>query len=349
MKEEVKILVIFGFFVCFFISANSYFDYSDISARDKMKAEAFSVSTGNILPTEEKKTQTVEIKKSEIPESEKKLVVNHTDFKNDVISGENSDLFLNTEIEAHAAYVFDLKNNREIFGKNAEIKLPLASLTKLMTALIAYDYLSLDDTVEISEDDLITPNENDLKPGESWNLRDLKDIMLVSSSNSAASAISKKTESSLLKKGLNTEIETLMNNKAESLGMAKTHFNNSTGLDLNGSTAGAYGSAKDISMLLKYILENRPEIVSKTKNSLLTAADLEGNNYVFQNTNLSLGKVQGIIAGKTGFTNLSGGNLIVAVSGDKGDFIIAALGSSASGRFRDIEKIADVLYNTNIK
>lgn len=230
-------------------------------------------------------------------------------------------------LESKSACVFDLLKNEFIFELNPSAQLPLASLTKLMTAVIAKEYLLERKLIEISRGAILKEGDSGLNLGEMWKLPDLVDVMLISSSNDAAFAIADSLPGFVK----------LMNKKTRELGLYQTYFLNATGLDISENIAGAYGSCENITKLMKYILSKHPELTEATMQESLYV-----NQRDFKNTNKLLAKLPVLRAGKTGFDDLAGGNLVVAV--DKGlghPIIITVLGSSFDGRFEDVEK----LYN----
>jgi len=229
------------------------------------------------------------------------------------------------KLKAQSACVFDSIKNKSLFNLNATAQLPLASLTKLMTAVIAKEYLPEFILVKISREAIKKDGDMGLIVGENWKLQDIIDVMLISSSNDAAFAIA------------NTfpEFITHMNQKAQQMDLFQTHFLNVSGLDISNSTAGAYGSCEDITKLIKYIIENHPNLLEAT-----TQDEICFDDRCFKNTNKISSKLPSFIAGKTGFDDLAGGNLVVVV--DKGlnhPIIITVLGSTREDRFTDVEKL----------
>ena len=216
--------------------------------------------------------------------------------------------FENLNLEAKAVYVFDMASNKPIFEMNADTRMPLASLTKLMTAIVALENVS--------------PNP------------DMLSIMLVSSSNEAALALSLGVELPS-KLGSSTPFVSLMNKKAEEIGMAQTSFYNPTGLDVSFESAGAYGSARDVTKLMEYFIKKYPKVAEVTRYESLIA-----NSRVFKNTDKLTEYLPGIIAGKTGSTDLAGGNLVVVMDIGLGHpVVISVLGSTEEGRFEDVKKL----------
>lgn len=240
--------------------------------------------------------------------------------------------FDNVKLEARAAYVFDVVENQPIFEKISEAQLPLASLTKIMTAITARETLPPYLLVAISKEAILQEGDEGFNVGEVWPVSDLIDAMLISSSNDAAFSLA-----SEFNKDFSEDFVSKMNEKARELGLTQTYFLNSTGLDLSENTSGAYGSAHDMSQMLLYAVKNHSPLMEITR-----LAKTEINSRIFKNTNEIINELPGFIAGKTGYSDLAGGNLAVIV--DKGfghSFIIVVLGSTSSGRFTDVK----TLYN----
>lgn len=245
---------------------------------------------------------------------------------------QNISSFENVRLEAKAAYIFDVLKNQPIFELNAEAQLPLASLAKIMTGLVAEETLPSSLDVVLSQEAVMQEGDDGFLVGEKLPLSELSDIMLLASSNDAAFAIA-----SEFNKDFNQDFVLLMNKKAKELGLTQTYFLNSTGLDFSKNIAGAYGSAKDIATLFLYAVKNHQSLMEATRMDAINIQSRE-----FKNTNRIINEIPGFIAGKTGFSDLAGGNLAVVV--DKGysqPFIIVVLGSTYDGRFNDVK----TLYN----
>lgn len=261
-----------------------------------------------------------------------------------------------TKLLAQAAVVYDLKSKRTLFAKNEEMQLPLASLTKLMTAATALSLIPETTLITIPDVALKEEGDTGLRPGEVWLLRDLLKVMLIESSNDAAYAISgavgaiaKGTED--LTAGREFFIER-MNKQARIFGLFNTYFLNETGLDVDVKTAGGLSSAKEVALLLAAVLTKSPLIFSATKWGELTLENSNGDTHTSRNTNKDTDKFPLLIASKTGYTDLAGGNLLIAFdAGFNYPIIISVLGSTVEGRFTDAEKLlwATLLYLTNNK
>lgn len=239
------------------------------------------------------------------------------------------DPFKDINLEAQAAYVFDMRTGKTLFSKNEEAQLPLASLTKVMTALIASEMP--DDTVVAFGKD------------EKWNLKELLDYTLMVSSNNGASAIAGASGAWL---GVNQKevgadvFVQKMNDEARALALSQTFFLNPNGLDVNDTLSGAYGSAKDMVNLFTYILRWKPALLEATTYESLQLQSESGVLHTARNTNILARTIPGLLASKTGYTDLAGGNLVIAFDvGPMHPVIIAVLGSSQDGRFTDVEKL----------
>lgn len=236
-------------------------------------------------------------------------------------------------LEAKSAYVFDLSEDKIIFELNSELQLPLASLTKLMTALVARENIPDWMMVEITPEAILTEGDSGFFAGEKWPISDLTKTMLISSSNDAATAMA-------LNVG-QADFLALMNKKAVGMGLAQTYFFNPTGLDLNNYLAGAYGSAQNVAGLISYIFKKYPDLLELTQQDSVVI-----NYRNFKNTDLLINQLPGILASKTGYSDLAGGNLAIVVdAGFHHPIAIVVLNSSEKGRFEDIKK----LYEETLK
>jgi D-alanyl-D-alanine carboxypeptidase len=250
--------------------------------------------------------------------------------------------FDNVNLEAKAVYIYDVINNKIIFKKNETAQLPLASLTKLMTALTASDLLPENSKITIKKEFLSEEGDNGLLANESWILKDLLDFSLVVSSNDGARSIASVIGATLTQNNDynmgRKDFISKMNDKARELGLTETYFINESGLD-EGSTSGGYGSAKNVEKLMQYILTNKPDLLEATKYSVLTVDSLSKEHKAI-NTNIVIDQIPGLIASKTGYTDLAGGNLAITFDASIGrPIVIVVLGSSEKGRFSDINQL----------
>src|SRR3989344_1323573 len=238
------------------------------------------------------------------------------------------DYFASLNLEAKAAFVYEPDTGRVLYAKEAGQPLPIASVTKLMTALTASELLP---------DSTIMPLAR-----RRYHLKDLVALTLVSSSNQGAMALASATT-----EALGRDLVTEMNTEAGVLGLKQTTFSNSTGLDLAPGQAGSYSSAYDIAHLFTHILIARPELLTATRFEEIEAATVEGVRHRFQNTNEIIGELSGLLGSKTGFTDVAEVSLVIAF--DRGlnqPIIIVVLGSSEQGRFSDVKQLVEATVKT---
>lgn len=247
-----------------------------------------------------------------------------------------------TSISAQAVYVYDLKEGRVIYEKNAHAQLPLASLAKLMTAFVADNTLSGNATLSIPQKALDEEGDSGLIYNEKWNLEELLNFTLITSSNDGAEALAISAGKELPNNDERyTSFVSSMNNYAQTLGLTQTYFLNPTGLDVSTTQSGAYGSARDIAMLLSYILKTNPSLLEKTRYAV-AITDSYNHEHSAENTNIIVSNIPGLIASKTGFTDLAGGNLAIVFDANIGHpIVIVLLGSTKDDRFVDMLSLVE--------
>lgn len=255
-------------------------------------------------------------------------------------AGIHEDPFSAINIGAKGVIVFDVKNNEILYEKNVELQLPLASLAKVMSALVALE-TSPDADVMITPYALSAEGDSGLLGGERWQRSNLSDFILMTSSNDGVKAlasayVAQEGEESGTQEGA---FINRMNEKAHAIGLAQTFFLNETGLDERGEVSGSYGSAKDMALLFSYIIRTHPELMSATTRAEARISSFDAV-HIATNTNKILASIPGLIASKTGFTDLAGGNLAVAFEvGPLRPIVVVVLGSTEEGRFQDVESL----------
>ena len=240
--------------------------------------------------------------------------------------------FFTTDDKAKAVYVFNATKNKVLFERNADTPLPLASVAKLATALTVHEVISKDEKIIISQKALQADGDNGLVADEVWSRDPLIGFMLLISSNDAAIAFKEHYE----KNG--KDFMVAMNDVGQRIGLTNTRFYNPAGLDINGKP-GAVGSAKDVSTLILSFLATMQDSANQTIFPQHSFSDTSGKAHLVSNTNDLSASIDTLLASKTGYTNLAGGNLVIAyrmpVFGDT--IVIVVLGSTREGRFVDIE------------
>ena len=178
-----------------------------------------------------------------------------------------------------------------IYSKQADKKLPQASTTKLMTAVLLLENGLLNSTTKISTHAARTPwGSGRLAAGDVYNTEDLLYAMMLPSSNDAATAIAEKVG------GSETAFVSMMNAKAEALGFTRTHFRNPHGLDADGH----YTTALELAKLTAYAY-NFPEIRECWATKYRTIKSLKrGRRWTLWSTNSLFKYVSNFLGGKTG-------------------------------------------------
>ncbi len=229
-----------------------------------------------------------------------------------------------------------------LFKKEIDKKLPIASVTKLMTAVVVLENYSLQSEIKISKEAIDQEGESGrLNIDEIISTEDLLYIMLIESSNDAAEAFAENM-------GKEKFIE-LMNQKAKSLEMENTFFVNPNGLDAAGQNSLNYSSALDLAKLVIYIQKNHPligEILSRKEFSFNSPDGQFRHSLVSTNSLLYDSQT---LWGKTGYTKKANGcmvNLIRPQSNDNLIIINVVLG--ADDRFYEIQRLTDWLNNSFI-
>ena len=269
--------------------------------------------------------------------------------------------FEDISLEARAVFVFDLKKRSGLFARNENEKLPLASVTKIMTALVAREHMSESVVATLTGDDISVEGDSGLRTGERWRLGDLISVMLLVSSNDAAHAVAgfvgSEGQPNADRENARVKFIGMMNEKALALGLAQTQFFNESGLDIKelraglpvatSATAGGYGSAHDVAFLFAELWNNYPETIEITARKDARIISQDDIAHILPNTNEIVGKISGLVASKTGYTDLAGGNLAIIFDRGIGDPVVAVvLGSTYKGRFDDMEKLVEASRKT---
>lgn len=201
------------------------------------------------------------------------------------------------EVEAEAAILMEAETGSILYAKNADKALPPASITKMMTQLLAFEALQegrahLEDIIVTSEKAWrLKGSSMYLNVGQQVTFRDLITGISVVSANDACIAVAEHLT------GSEEHFVRAMNERAETLGMTNTRFENSTGLP----AAGHYMSARDIAILSREIVLNQPELLKLEGQMSFTF-----NGITQENRNPLLGRYTGADGLKTGWTGEAG-------------------------------------------
>lgn len=223
---------------------------------------------------------------------------------------------------AHASVVMDADSGIVLQEKNSHEERQIASLTKLMTAILVVERIeNLDEPVKIDEEMITTEgtrigcprtgfcNGVRLHVGEELSVRDLLKAMLMNSANDAAQALAKHAGGSI------EAFVELMNARARTLGLMDTHFCTPSGLEPDGRESACYSSAFDVARIASQALKY--DIIwelARTPGATIVSRDGKYAHDIF-NTDVLLGEDASLVGTKTGFTPLAGYSLL-AVSFD---------------------------------
>ena len=250
--------------------------------------------------------------------------------------------FENIKITGKSAYVWDITNQKVLYKKNETTVLPLASVTKLMTALLAQEILGPNESITIDKTAITQDGDSGLREGEVFNRLSLSDLVLMSSSNDGAYALAEAAGNKLAPQNGANAFVSAMNIRATEMGLTETGFKNPTGLDISEQESGAYGTARDMAFLMEYIVKNEPDILAYTKENTARLYAKTGEHHDAENTNSYINEIPGLIGSKTGYTPLAGGNLVIAFNvGLNRPIAIVVLGSTQTERFTDVIKLVE--------
>lgn len=220
------------------------------------------------------------------------------------------------KLNSRAAVIYDRKSKKVIWGKKENEKRPMASTTKIMTAIVVLENANLSDTVTVSKKSAGTGGSRlGLKTGDKVTVNNLLYGLLMVSGNDAAVALAEYVGGSV--EGFADK----MNQKAKELGLENTHFVTPHGLDM----ADHYTTALELAEMADYAMNNEKfaQIVN-TKNITIS---INGRSKSLKNTNELLGNLNGVNGVKTGFTNGANRCLVTSVNRDGMNIITVVLGA----------------------
>ncbi len=239
-------------------------------------------------------------------------------------------------IRAKSAIAMDANTGFILYEKNSYDRRPIASITKIMTAIIILEENKLDDIVTIAKKTtLVAGSKIWLAPGEKITVANLLYAALIHSANDAAYALAtynSDTPETFVKK---------MNQKALELDLKDTHFTNPVGFDEEGN----YSSAYDLAILGRYAYEK--EFVRKA--AVIKEMEISSTNgkltHKISTTNDLLGSYLKVLGLKTGTTAEAGQCLVAIIESEKGHDIITVLLDS-NARYQETKVLADWIFRT---
>ena len=238
-------------------------------------------------------------------------------------------------LASRIALIYDRASGRILYEKNGNKQTPMASTTKIMTAIVVLENANLKDVVTINSKAAGTGGSRlGLKKNDKITVNDLLYGLMLRSGNDAAIALAIHVGGSV------EGFAEMMNNKAKELGLVNSHFVVPHGLDNDGHYTTAYELAKIADYALN--IDKFKEIVS-TRN---TTIYINGYAKAINNTNQLLGSVSGVYGVKTGFTNGAGRCLVTACKRDDLDVITVIIGANTTKqRTSDTIKLIQYAYN----
>ena len=227
------------------------------------------------------------------------------------------------ELYALGACLMDAESGRVLYEKNGYEIMANASTTKIMTCIIALECGAMDDVVTISKYASSMPDvQLNAREGDNFYLKDLLYSLMLESHNDSAVAIAEHIAGSV------DEFAEMMNQKAKDIGCYDTYFITPNGLDATDDENDRFHSttARDLSKIMAYCIKNQDFLeITQTKNYSFN--NIEGNrSYSVNNKNAFLDMMDGVISGKTGFTNDAGYCYVCALERDGKIYTIALLG-----------------------
>lgn len=254
---------------------------------------------------------------------------------------------------AHASVVIDVDSGTILHYDNGKKRRQIASLTKLMTAVIVIEEIdNLDEDVVIDEEAVYVEGtkvgcprsgyciSERLRVGEKISARSLLKAMLMNSANDSAIALAKHIS------GSQEAFSKLMNKKAKSLGLMDSNFCTPSGLEIDGEEDSCYSTAYDIARIGAYSMKH--DIIWETlriPEATIYSADGKFSHDIL-NTDRLLGEMQNCLGGKTGFTPLAGQSLLLAAIDPTKKHRIVAVVLDDPYRWQDIREMIDWSFDS---
>ena len=241
------------------------------------------------------------------------------------------------KLTAKSAAVVDFSSGRYLFSKNIDQQLPIASLTKLMTALVFLENNpGWQKEIVMQKQDEVAPAKY-IYRGEKVRVKDLFMVSLIASDNNATMALVRSTGLPI------QEFIAKMNKRAKELGMNNTHF-----ADVTGLTAKNVSTVRDLLILGKVVWRQADILNAASRQSYLLQTANKQRRVI--STNKLFGSFVEVEAGKTGYTEEAGYCFFAKLANQEGDEILAIVLGSASeeGRFQEVKTLAWWTFNNFI-
>ena len=239
---------------------------------------------------------------------------------------------------ALSAVLMDGDSGRVLYDKNGETPLANASTTKVLTCIVALESAPGDDYVQISQN-AVSQSEVKLglRKGEQYYLEDLLYSLMLKSHNDAAVAIAEHCG------GTVEGFARMLNRKAKQIGCEDTYFITPNGLDAEDENGKHHTTAKDLALIMRYAIRNQTFLhIAQTRD--YTFSEITGKRtFSVHNTNALLDRMEGVLAGKTGYTSQAGYCYVCAWEKGGRTFIVSLLGcgwpNHKNYKWSDTEKL----------
>lgn len=255
-------------------------------------------------------------------------------------------------INSKTAVAMDADSSIVLYNKDMNKKIYPASTTKILTAILSIENLSLDKNVVVSKTAISIPWDSSsvyLKEGEIISINDLLYCLLLNSGNDAANVLAEAVSGDI------TTFVELMNKKAQELGCENTHFNNAHGYSDNNH----YTTALDMAKILSYCIKNETFTkIMSTKSHIVDKTNKTDEKRYLSNTNRLIQKKEDniharfyeyCIGGKTGYTDEAGRTLVTFGKKDNKNVIVTIFGASSGGnrdvRYTDAINLFEYSFN----
>lgn len=236
------------------------------------------------------------------------------------------------EFSSRAVFIKDLSTDTILFQKDSTIPLPIASTTKIMTALVALEYFKQNSVLTVRVGASIPGAKVGLFAGEDLSFRSLLYGMLLSSGNDATYAIAENYPGGIV------GFVSAMNKKAKELNLENTHFDNPAGFD----SPNHFSTAKDLAKITEQALKDSTLArIFQTKETDIVSLDKKYTHKLY-NLNKLLSKLHGVLGVKTGTTPQAKENLITLLERNGIKILVVLLGSE--DRFEETTKLIDWTY-----
>ncbi len=230
-------------------------------------------------------------------------------------------------LSASGVIVTDLESGQMLLGRDADTARPMASLTKLMTALLIVENHAPEELVTVPSD--IADTEGNvvyLSPGERFSVGDLLSALLITSANDAAVTLAR------FHSGSTDAFVREMNRRARELGLTHTSYQNPAGLDAPSQRS----SPRDLAWLATFVL-TKPPIADRMSLSFARITGSRGSVLTLTHTHALLVDNPAILAGKTGTTDEAGQCLLSIVEAGDRRYVTVLLHSQ--DRYKDVRQI----------